>query len=124
MAELLNEQRTTVRSLPSSTFATRAEAAFEAASAAAPGEVLLVVLGRLGQLRSAVEDGLHLLLRLLAFGGDVLGGPVAGVRAVLLQDPPGDGGQVHLVDTVGYAHGGRRRVHGLDGGEVGRAQRA
>ena len=46
------------------------------------------------------------------------------VRAVAPEHPAGHGGHVHLVDAVGDAHGGCRRMHGLDRREVGGAERA
>src|SRR4051794_8386834 len=93
-------------------------------SSAAVGGGLLLVLRRLGEVGTGVEDGLELLPRLLALGRVVLGRPVALVGPVPLEHPTRDGCLVDLVDTVGDAHRRRRRVHGLDGREIGGAERA
>src|SRR5438552_3860500 len=56
-------------------------------------------LGSIGprrQVRIGGEDVGELLLRLLALGRQVLGGPQAGVRAVVLEHVAGDGDLVHL----------------------------
>ena len=75
----------------------------------AAGDVLGVAVGQLAQLcGSAWKRRLELLPRLLALGRDVLGRPVALVRAVALEHVAGDGRLVHLVDAVGDAH--RRRA--------------
>src|SRR4029077_8472813 len=83
-----------------------------------------VLLRRAGEVGAGVEDGTHPAPRLFSLGRDVLGRPVSLWRAIAPEHPAGHGGVVYLVDAVGDAHGGRRRVHGLDGREVGGAERA
>jgi hypothetical protein len=76
------------------------------------------------EVRTGVEDGAHPPPCLVSLGRDVLGGPVSLVRAVAPEHPAGHGGHAHLADAVGDAHGGCRRMHGLDRREVGGTERA
>src|SRR5215213_8261044 len=64
-------------------------------------EVLLVALGQGEQVGVGVEHGPELPPRLFPLGRDVLGGPVALVGAVALQDVASHRGLVDLVDAVG-----------------------